>query len=67
MKKIVGVEVKTNISEDYDQFNDIPPFSVNVDPSIQLAKEDTPYLRRVHNQGTFVKRKIVNVPLDVYV
>jgi hypothetical protein len=33
-RKIVGVEDKTDISEDYDQFDDIPPFSVNVDPSI---------------------------------
>jgi hypothetical protein len=51
--------------EDYDQFGDIPPFSVNVDTSIQLANEDTPYVRHDHNQGTFVKKKIVNVPLDV--
>jgi hypothetical protein len=32
--KIVGVEDKTDISKDYDKFDDIPPFSVNVDPSI---------------------------------
>ena len=63
-RKIVGVEDKTDISEDYDQFNDQPPFSVKVDPSILLAKEDTPYLRRDCNQGTLVKRKIINIPLD---
>jgi hypothetical protein len=32
--KIVEVEDKTDISEGYDQFDDIPPFSINVDPSI---------------------------------
>ena len=63
-RKIVGVEDKTDISEDYDQFDGLPPFSVKIDPSILLAKEDTPYLRRDHNQGTFVKRKIVHVALD---
>nr|TKW02918.1 hypothetical protein SEVIR_7G030900v2 [Setaria viridis] len=56
-RKIVGVEDKTDILEDYDQFDDLPPFSVEVDPSILLAKEVAPYLRRDHNQGTFNKRK----------
>jgi hypothetical protein len=51
-----------NKSEDFDQFDDLPPFSVNVDPSILLSKEDTPYLHRDHNQGTFIKRKIINCP-----
>jgi hypothetical protein len=32
--KIVEVEDNTDISEGYDQFDDIPPFSINVDPSI---------------------------------
>ena len=64
-RKIVGVEDKTDISEDYDQFDDdLPPFSVKVDPSLLLAQEDAPYLRRDHNQGTFVKRKVTHVPLD---
>ena len=63
-RKIVGVEDKTNISDDYDQFNDLPPLSIDVDPSILLAEEDTPYLHRDHNQGTFVKRKVINIPQD---
>ena len=64
-RKIVGVEDKTDISEDYDQFDDdLPPFSVKVDPSLLLAQEDAPYLCRDHNQGTFVKRKVTHVPLD---
>jgi len=57
-RKIVGVEDITDKSEDYDQLDDRPPFSVDVDPSILLSKEDAPYLRRDHNQGTFVRRKI---------
>ena len=63
-RKIVGVEDKTAILEDYDQFHDLPPFSVQVDPSTLLAAEDTPYLRHDHKQGIFVKRKIINIPLD---
>ena len=60
----MGVEDISDKSEDFDQFDDRPPFSVDVDPSILLAKEDTPYLRRDHDQGTIVKKKIVNVPLN---
>ena len=52
------------MSEDFDQFDDRPPFSVDVDPSILLSKEDAPYLRWDCNQGMFVKRKIINVPLN---
>ena len=46
------------------RFDNLPPFSVDIDPSILLSKEDTPYLRRDHAQGTFVKKKIINVPVD---
>ena len=60
-RNIVGVEDKTDLSEDYNNFVDIPPFAVNADPSILLVNEDAPYLRRDHNQGTFVKRKSVTV------
>ena len=63
-KKVVGVENISDNSEDYDQIDDLPPFSVDVDPNILLSKEDTPYLLRDHAQGTFVKRKIINVPVD---
>jgi hypothetical protein len=48
-RKIVRVEAKTDISEDYDQFDDLPPFLVKIDPSILLAQEDAPYLRQDHN------------------
>ena len=63
-KKIIEVEDISDKSEDFDQFDDRPPFSVDVDPSILLSKEDAPYLRHDHDQGTFVKRNIVNVPLN---
>ena len=63
-QKIIGVEDISDKSEDFDQFVDRPPFSVDVDPSNLLAKENAPYLRRDHDQGTFVKKKIVNVPLN---
>ena len=55
-RKIIGVEDISDKSEDFDQFDDRPPFSVDVDPSILLAKEDAPYLCCDHDQGTFVKK-----------
>ena len=45
-RNIVGVEDKTDMSEDYDKFDEIPPFTVNTDPSIMLNNEDTPWLRQ---------------------
>ena len=62
-RNIVGVEDKIDLSEDYNNFVDIPPFAVNADPCILLANVDAPYLHRDHNQGTFVKRKSVTIPL----
>ena len=53
----------TNLSEDYNNFADISPFTVNANPCILLANEDAPYLSRDHNQGTFVKRKSITVPV----
>ena len=63
-RNIVGVEDKTYLSEEYNNFVVIPPFEVNVDPCILLANDDAPYLRRDHNQGTFVKRKSVTANLS---
>ena len=63
-RKIIGVENISDKSENFDQFDDHPPFSVDVDPSNLLAKENAPYLHRDHDRGTFVKKKIVNVPLN---
>ena len=44
-RNIVGVEDKIDMSEDYNQFGEIPPFAVKTDPSITLNNEDAPWLR----------------------
>ena len=44
-RTIVGVEDKTDMSEDYNKFAEIPPFIVNIDPTIALNAEDAPWLR----------------------
>jgi hypothetical protein len=62
-EKIVGVEDRTDKSDDYDQFDGMPPFVVEVDPSILLGNEDTPYLCHDHDQGTFVKKRNFNTVL----
>ena len=53
-RNIVGVDDKTDMSEDYEKFDEISPFTVNIDPSIQLNDEDFPWLRR---KGTHAKKK----------
>ena len=41
-RNIVGVEDKTDMSEDYEKFHEIAPFTVNVDPSIKFyTQRDT--------------------------
>jgi hypothetical protein len=40
----MGVEDKTDMSEDYNSFIEIPPFRVNIDPTIALNGEDAPWL-----------------------
>jgi hypothetical protein len=54
-RNIVGVEDKTDMSEDYEKFHEIPPFTVKTDPSILLNDEDSPWLWR---KGTHSKKKI---------
>ena len=36
----MGVDDKTDKSEDYEKFDEIAPFTVNIDPSIPLNDED---------------------------
>jgi len=62
-RNIIGVEDRIDLSEDYNNFVDIPSFTVNADPCILLGNEDAPYLRHDHNQGTFVKRKSITIPV----
>jgi len=44
-RNIVGVEDKTDMSEDYNKFDEIPPFKVKTDPTILLNGADAPWLR----------------------
>ena len=44
-RNMVGVEDRTDMSEDYNKFHEILPFKVKTDPSISLNKEDDPWLR----------------------
>jgi hypothetical protein len=46
---IMGVKDKTDKFDDYDQFDGMPPFAVDVDPSISLRNEETLYLRHDHD------------------
>ena len=58
-----GDESKRHIDEEeYNNFEDITPFAVEVDTSILLAEEEAPYARHGHNEGTIVKRTVVNIP-----
>ena len=60
--KFVGVDDVTD-EEEYNKVEDRTPFTVEVDTSILLAQEEAPYTRHDHNEGTIVKRNIVNIPL----
>jgi hypothetical protein len=44
-RNLVGLEDKTDMSEDYNKFHEIPPFKVNTDTNILLNNEDAPWLR----------------------
>ena len=55
-RDIVELEGKTDMSEDYDEFHEIPPFKVKADPSILINDEDYPLLRR-NKQMTQAKKK----------
>ena len=45
-RNIMGVDDKTDISQDYEKFDEIAPFIVNIGASIQLNDEDYPWLQR---------------------
>ena len=42
---------KTDMSEDYEKFDEIAPFIVNIDPSIKLNDEDAPWIRHNRKQA----------------
>ena len=54
-RNIVGVEDKTDMSEDYNKFDEIRPFTVKTDPSLVLNEEVSPWLRP--NQKKVTRRK----------
>ena len=56
-RNIVGVEDKTDMSEDYNMFGEIPPFKVNTDPSIKLNDEDAPWIRHNRKQAGTQRKK----------
>jgi hypothetical protein len=41
----MGIEDKADMSEDYNKFDEIPPFRADIDPSIALNGKDAPWLR----------------------
>jgi hypothetical protein len=43
-RNIVGVDDKTDMSVDYNNFHEIPPFKGKTDPSMLLNDEDSPWL-----------------------
>ena len=61
-RKIVVIDDVTD-EEEYNQVEDMTPFAVEVNTSILLAEEEAPYARHDQNEGTIVKRTIVNIPL----
>ena len=55
-RDIQGVDGKTDMSEDYEKFHEIPPFNVKADASILINNEDYPQLQR-NKQMTQAKKK----------
>ena len=54
-RNIVGVEDKTEMSEDYNKFDEIPSFKVSTDPTILLNAEDAPWLRPTRSIARVVR------------
>ena len=54
-RNIMGVEDKTDMSEYYNKFDEIPPFTVNTDPIISLNGEDAPWLRSARSQARDIR------------
>ncbi|KAL4554169.1 hypothetical protein LXL04_039706 [Taraxacum kok-saghyz] len=54
-RRILGVENVVD-EEKYDQFDDLPPFSVGI-PSFNVDINDVAYLRSDHNEGSYVEQR----------
>jgi hypothetical protein len=55
-RTIVGVEDKIDMSQDYNQFGEIPPFRVNTNTCLKLNDKNSPWLRHNRKQGTLAKK-----------
>ena len=55
-RDIMGLQGKTDVSEDYEKFHEIPPFKVKVGLSTLINDEDYPWLRR-NKERTQAKKK----------
>jgi hypothetical protein len=64
-RNIMGIEDKSDILEDYEKNDGIPPFIVNSDSSILLNNEDTPWLLRDITKGHMLRRSSLLFPLDM--
>ncbi|KAD3336471.1 hypothetical protein E3N88_31990 [Mikania micrantha] len=53
-RRILGVDKVIN-EDEYDQFDDLPPFSVGIQPINDIIESNT-YLRSDHNEGTYVDK-----------
>ena len=65
-RNIVGIEDKSNISEDYEKDDRIPPFTVNKDPSIQLNNETLHGYGSIITKGYMLRRSSLLCPLNIY-
>ncbi|KAD4585589.1 hypothetical protein E3N88_23190 [Mikania micrantha] len=53
-RRILSVDNVTN-EDEYDHFDDLPPFSVGIQPTTNII-EGTTYLRSDHNEGIYVDK-----------
>ena len=65
-RNIMGVEDKIEMSEDYEKFHEIPPFTLKTGPSILLNDEDYPWLWR-NKHGTDARKKFYSHPFIILI
>ncbi|KAL4585211.1 hypothetical protein LXL04_009827 [Taraxacum kok-saghyz] len=56
-RRILGVENVVD-EEEYDQFDDLPPFSIGI-PSVNVDINVAAYLRSDHNEGSYVEIRLM--------
>jgi len=62
----VGIEDMSDMLEDYEKNDRIPPFTVNNNPSIQLNNEDTPHAYgAIITKGHTSRKSSLLFPLDM--